>query len=1061
MICPLVKIEKGDENMDRKIGILHLSDIHASEKNKDILAALIPPIINDLDKNVLNEKIQISAMCLTGDLINSGDNEKQEMEIVFDTVISPLAEHLGLSHENIFIIPGNHEIQRKKIIEYAEQGLRNTLTSEDAIERLTKSGDTSFRSRLSYFDSYSEMFGGQPVFDNVLSRAYIKEFDGFKMGFACVDSSWRSTGIGIEEKGRLIIGKNQIVECLDVLKNTDIKICLMHHPLDWLVEDDRAAIEKCICNFDVVLNGHIHESDTKVTTTFNGQTLFNTCGKLDNSSDIYNGYSVIAINPYNKEADVYLRQYFDFPRNCYDKAIHLNQDGRFSASLGVQNQPLALAYNITRSIKAKFSEYADSYFVPNVIETGTKSGFDDLFIPPMFSEYSEYEKETKLGKSQLGENQKSKISIQELSKIKENIVLLGRRESGKTTALHYIVKHYIECFNFVKKVPILLDCRHIDFAGKDIVPRAAAKFVEEYCDDDTSFSKAQLKELLDAGLCTVIFDCFDEINERGLDKINEFVLTHPNNRFIFSEKETVSATGIGDIKISPKCEFKKYYLCLLSKKQIRDIACNSYSVKEEREKAAFVDNVIQCFANTALPRTPFILSIILSICDSSGYSSINEAVVLEQFMEQLLGKHLPEEASTYVYDFRAKEDFLIAFVGKMLEKKRFYLMNDEFGTFLLEYHANSGFNIEETHFGHLFFENGVLVKNDGIVMFRYSCMNEYYIAKRAKEDAGFLKMLLDNKEYLNFPNEIALYTGLNRRSGDVLQIIQNDLIAYIDKLEPIKEQLDEYDINLEIYLPENAFEAEKKPKRLTQEQCDQLSDVVPTRDPEKPKEITEHKNRGLIPDFLDTFLIFGSCLKNLEFINVGDKKTAFAIYLKCLSIILALMKSYIEEEFQEKLLEVANDPGDSTPETIKDLKEAFNDSIRIVLPIALQNLAYENVGTIKLRSILELSLQQKDQTPFDVFFTTFILCDLRVPNIETTLKTVIAKTDDENMLKIIFFKLFYYYQLRFFGSKYESVLENELAEISLKLQKLSKFNKSKMIQTLREKRKDNSALFAM
>ncbi len=73
--------------------------------------------------------------------------------------------------------------------------------------------------------------------------------------------------------------------------------------------------------------------------------MFNTCGKFAATSDIYNGYSIIAIDPYNKNCDVIFSQYMDFPRNRFDAALCAAGDGVFTTSLGNKDNNLALAYD--------------------------------------------------------------------------------------------------------------------------------------------------------------------------------------------------------------------------------------------------------------------------------------------------------------------------------------------------------------------------------------------------------------------------------------------------------------------------------------------------------------------------------------------------------------------------------------------------------------------------------------------------------------------------------------------------------------------------------------------
>ena len=53
---------------------------------------------------------------------------------------------------------------------------------------------------------------------------------------------------------------------------------------------------------------------------------------------------------------------------------------------------------------------------------------------------------------------------------------------------------------------------------------------------------------------------------------------------------------------------------------------------------------------------------------------------------------------------------------------------------------------------------------------------------------------------------------------------------------------------------------------------------------------------------------------------------------------------------------------------------------------------------------------------------------------------------------IAFFKLMYYYQLRYFDGEFDHILESELSNINLKLNGQPKFAKSEVIKQLRASR---------
>lgn len=1034
--------------MDNQIGILHLSDIHAQNSSRTTISKLTKLLINDLTQIQPKHNTVIKAVCISGDLINSGDNSDMELDIVLTELIQPLMSALSLDEKHFFVVPGNHEIKRAEIVQYIETGLASTLISETAINDFLQQIDKGSLKRIDYFSEFATLFGGTPILDTPLMKSYSLQCDNTSIGMVCINSAWRSTGIGSSEKRKMIIGRKQIIDGLESIQTTDVKLCMMHHPLDWLIDEDKTAIEKCISGFDIVLNGHIHETDTKVYTSYNGQTIYNTCGKFDNSSDIYNGYTLISINPYNMDCNIFLRQYFDYPRNCFDKAIALQPDGVFSAKIGAKDDTLALAYNIVHSICEKFLEYANSYFVSNVASGKILKNFEESFIPPILSRYSEYEKETIFDDI---DDDGPPPTLDEVCNGSENILLLGKKEIGKTTLLHYISKYYISNFNSLHRVPLIIDCEYIDYAGKNVVSRAALQFINEFCGDDDAYSQSNLDTLLKTGACIILFDNFETLGTKELAKINEFLQLYPNNKFIFSEKESISARALREIPIVPECTYKEVHICSLSKAQIRAITKQCIFLQDaDTDTSSIIDKVMLCFKKTTLPKTPFVLSLILSLCDNSDFAPINEAVVMEQFMESLLEKSSPDEADSRTFDFRNKEDFLIFLVSHMHLTNKYYLKSEEFDMLLNEYHSNIGFSVSETGFDKLFFDKGVLVRTELIVTFRYSCMIEYYIAKKAGQEPEFLAHIMSERNYLNYSNELIYYTGLNRRNISILHTLREDLRRDYDCLQPIITELDNYNIGLEISIPDSIFPQKLTESRLTQRESDDLSDCSDSSERVLPETINKNVTHSEMNAFIETLLIYGSCLKNLELITKVEKVSAFDDYLTGLCIMLAILKKHTEEFFDRMISEMECRPEEFDVQKIKKAQNTFIDIIKIALPLAVQNIALENVGTSKLKSVLEGVIQNESLDNFKKFFSTFLYADLRLPGLRNVLHQYAKDAQDKSLLKIIFFKLLYYYQFRYFSPSLDSFLENTLANINIKLQDKNKFSKGRWIDKLKK-----------
>lgn len=1035
--------------MNERLGILHVSDIHACAKNKATLQRLVDRIKTDIHTIQLQKNVSIKMVCITGDLIDCGDKSDEELGIVLDIFLQPLMEMLSLDESHVFVVAGNHEVKRSKIVQYIESGLSSTLDSESSIEDFLSSIDKNSLERISYFNTdFSDMFGGECVWKNPLGHSHIITTDTLKIGVSCLNSAWRSTGIGSAEKRKMVVGRKQVIDSFESIKDADLKICMVHHPFDWLVDEDKTAVEKCISQYDIVLTGHIHESDTKMFISFNGQTLFNTCGKFDNSSDIYNGYSILAINPYNKNCDVILRQYFDHPRDCFDEALCVAEGGVFSTSLGTKDDNLALAYNMIHSIEHKFLDYANSYFVSNVAAGRVMKSFDESFIIPEFRKHSEFEKETQYNLNAV-DNTEDIITLDDICMGKQNLLLLGKKEIGKTTVLHYIAKYCFANFNALMTVPVIVNTRIVDYSGKNVIVRAIHKFINEYCDDSKSFAVDDVEKLLNAGLCTVMFDDFDIVDERQLAKIDEFIAKYPDNRFIFSEKDNITAKYMQNAEVIPSCEYETAHICALTKGQIRAIATQNFSADD---CSALVDKIMLCFKKTTLPKTPFVLSLILSICDTADFTPINEAVIMEQFMEYLLEKSSPTEAYSATYDFRIKEDFLINLVTHMDRNNKFYLSIDEFEEILSAYHDDKGFSVKDTKFDSLFFQNGVLVMSDSFITFRYNCMIEYYLAKKAAQSPEFLAHILSNRSYLNYPNELMYYTGLNRQDDSVVKILQQELYSDFDKLRDVVPLLEDYNIGINISLPEESFTEKLGESKLTQVQSDRLRDSRDTSELHTPEEIDKAATHEDMESFIQTLLIYGSCLKNLELLPRKQKEIMYNDYNLGLCIMLGILKKNVEDYFNAEVSEMEQLPDKYSPEDIRKFNNLMQDVLKISLPIALQNIALENIGTTKLKPIIEGVIKDKNSSEFAKFFSVFMFSDLHLPGLKQILKDYVTEAADKSLLTIIFFKLMYYYRFRYFSPALDSFFENILADINIKLNGGNKTQKTRVILELKKKK---------
>ena len=86
------------------MNILHLTDLHYSEKGKDP-----SKIISAITEKIKEENISIDFVFFTGDIVNIGSDDAQYTEAI-NLLFGTLQSELNVDAGNIVICPGNQYI---------------------------------------------------------------------------------------------------------------------------------------------------------------------------------------------------------------------------------------------------------------------------------------------------------------------------------------------------------------------------------------------------------------------------------------------------------------------------------------------------------------------------------------------------------------------------------------------------------------------------------------------------------------------------------------------------------------------------------------------------------------------------------------------------------------------------------------------------------------------------------------------------------------------------------------------------------------------------------------
>ncbi len=245
--------------------LIHFSDIHLRSPDCDFDHTDENIHIRDLVQKDITEFTSadgkaVDAVLITGDIAFAGkESEYQAAHRWLDS----LKEALKLSNDQIFVVPGNHDVDRNKADELLPRMIRNNIESstqgwerEKTITEALRSDHTGaaiFAPMQKYID-FSSHYGCQispllPFWSKSLklSERVNVEFRGITTPLFSNKN---------DSRGSLILSRNQ----LNFRKLPGVvHISLMHHPCDWLVDSDE--IEDIIDNkVHIQLFGHKHRS---------------------------------------------------------------------------------------------------------------------------------------------------------------------------------------------------------------------------------------------------------------------------------------------------------------------------------------------------------------------------------------------------------------------------------------------------------------------------------------------------------------------------------------------------------------------------------------------------------------------------------------------------------------------------------------------------------------------------------------------------------------------------------------------------------------------------------
>jgi len=213
--------------------------------------------------------------------------------------------------DRVFMVPGNHDVDRSKITPSETEYLINpSRREEEIIDELNKNSLQSQRwmERLEAYRKFLKDYGlthldpDNPhlIWTNTITiHGHKIKISGFNSAWSCARK---------EEKGKLWLGGRWQLSKLAALPDeVDLSIAVIHHPSNWLNDqEDPAFGHELRDKFNVCLHGHEHIEN--VSQIEDGNLLVS-AGACYNCSWMPNGYNFAQIELDGSGGRVFLRHW--------------------------------------------------------------------------------------------------------------------------------------------------------------------------------------------------------------------------------------------------------------------------------------------------------------------------------------------------------------------------------------------------------------------------------------------------------------------------------------------------------------------------------------------------------------------------------------------------------------------------------------------------------------------------------------------------------------------------------------------------------------------------------
>ena len=353
-------------------------------------------------------------------------------------------------------------------------------------------------------------------------------------------------------------------------------------------------------------------------------------------------------------------------------------------------------------------------------------------------------------------------------------------------------------------------------------------------------------------------------------------------------------------------------------------------------------------------------------------------------------------------------------------------------------------------------KNNIYFTNTGIL--------EYCIAFYATIDPKFCDELINNRKKKNVVRDLIYYSGLVANCRDLLNLLREEINDTVERNLDRLNFTEEINIGIEFQSDSKVIKEAINKNRKSMEEIDELYEKYYIKKEIEPLDFSKLITQEDKNSFVDLLTIYGGAIKNAETISKEEKKLHLETYMLGVNFQFGVMidnfSHYVLSTKKEELPDdIKNTFPEMTDSQFEQIKRNSIEMIKILLPMGLQSFISTNIGTPKLEVVINELIDTNESKKFTRFMLMFLYCDLSCSQFIKKLKKYINEEESKDILKLVCFKLIYYYRTRFFGvnMKRDNDILELITDVTVRTENLNRINlpKSMTKEMLKKEIKKN------